>query len=365
VLTNLKLSATNDIAFNEVYPAQMPDLFHGQELMVLGRFTGKGPSALKLTGMVGMEPKEFAYDVTFPDKTGDDKKFVEEIWARRKVGYLLDQIRANGEKKELVDEVVALAKKYGITTPYTSYLVVPDAPVTVARGPLPPGAAPVPAAPPVALRPEGEKGPAVKLGDFVKGVKGAGASSGRPGEGRGGLGGFRGEFSKKDLESKRKDAKGKGKGGEKAERAADEALAKMKAFDRARELLRTADLDGVQGGKLGVDLSEEGGRLRQQSRLTRSAVRRVLDRNLLEVGGVWIDEGFDPKMKSVTVKAMSKAYFRILERQPSARKVFQLGNHVVWVTPSSTALLIDTSDGVEEMTDADIDRLFTAPKKKS
>ncbi len=50
------------------------------------------------------------------------------MWARRKVGYLLDQIRANGEKKELVDEVVTLAKKYGITTPYTSYLIVPGAP---------------------------------------------------------------------------------------------------------------------------------------------------------------------------------------------------------------------------------------------
>ena len=48
---------------------------------------------------------------------------------------MLDQIRANGEKKELVDEVVALAKKYGITTPYTSYLVVPDGPMPVVREP--------------------------------------------------------------------------------------------------------------------------------------------------------------------------------------------------------------------------------------
>src|SRR5207244_752439 len=48
------------------------------------------------------------------------------------VGYLLDQIRLNGEKKELLDEVTALAKKYGIATPYTSYLIVPDAPAAVA-----------------------------------------------------------------------------------------------------------------------------------------------------------------------------------------------------------------------------------------
>ena len=71
--------------------------------------------------------------MTFPEKTGDEKAFVEDLWARRKVGYLLDQIRVNGEKKELVDEVMALAKKYGIATPYTSYLVVPDGPVPSGR----------------------------------------------------------------------------------------------------------------------------------------------------------------------------------------------------------------------------------------
>jgi Ca-activated chloride channel family protein len=65
----------------------------------------------------------------------------------------------------------------------------------------------------------------------------------------------------------------------------------------------------------------------------------------------------------VTVKAMSKAYFRILERQPNLRRVFQLGNYLVWVTPSQGALVIDANAGAEEMPDADIDRLFVAPKK--
>jgi len=81
---------------------------------------------------IGKETKEFVYEMTFPDKTDDAKEFVEQLWARRKVGYLLDQIRANGEKKELKDEVIVLAKKYGITTPYTSYLIVPDGPLPVA-----------------------------------------------------------------------------------------------------------------------------------------------------------------------------------------------------------------------------------------
>jgi Ca-activated chloride channel family protein len=67
-------------------------------------------------------------------------------------------------------------------------------------------------------------------------------------------------------------------------------------------------------------------------------------------------------MPNVTVKAMSPAYFRILEKQPKMKEVFRLGNHVVWVTPNGTALVIDLNDGVEKLSDAEIDRLFIAKK---
>jgi len=43
---NLKLSATNDISLGEVYPAQLPDLFHGSQLVVLGRLQRQGPAAI-------------------------------------------------------------------------------------------------------------------------------------------------------------------------------------------------------------------------------------------------------------------------------------------------------------------------------
>jgi Ca-activated chloride channel family protein len=81
-----------------------------------------------------------SYEAHFPARS-DQKPFVEELWARRKIGYLLDQIRATAKTKELVDAVTALAKKYGIATPYTSWLVVPDTPVPIVRpphSPLPP-----------------------------------------------------------------------------------------------------------------------------------------------------------------------------------------------------------------------------------
>jgi len=48
---------------------------------------------------------------------------VARLWATRRVGQLLEEIRLKGENEELKDEIVALAKEFGLVTPYTSYLV--------------------------------------------------------------------------------------------------------------------------------------------------------------------------------------------------------------------------------------------------
>ena len=353
VLTDLKLVVGPDVKLSEVYPPQLPDLFHGTQLVVLGRYHGHGHAAVKLTGNVGKEAKEFVYEVSFPDKAVEDKSFVEDLWARRKVGYLLDEIRRNGQKKELVDEVVTLAKRYGITTPYTSYLVVPDAPVPVAGGAFRGGInRPVPvngAALPAGLAPApGAKGGGLRVEAFARQMQ----------KEKGELQGSRGRFQDKNLKDLEEEETKSGDG--KKAKATAEARGQKRAFDDAREFLLRRKLDEVQAGQLGVDLSVQTNNLRTQSRLTQNAQQRVQNRNVLEVGGVWIDEGFEAKTPIVTVKAMSPAYFRILERHPAVRDVFRLGNYVVWIAPSGTALVIDTQAGSQEMSDADIDRLFTA-----
>src|SRR5207248_383623 len=81
----------------------------------------------------------------------------------------------------------------------------------------------------------------------------------------------------------------------------------------------------------------------------------VAGRNCLEVGGVWIDDGFEASMATVVVKAQSPAYFRLLERQPRVKDLYRLGNHLLWVTPSRQALVVDTTEGKSELTDAEID----------
>src|SRR6185437_2375822 len=140
VMTDLRLTTGDSVHLHEMYPPKLPDLFQGTQLVVIARYSGSGHTALRLSGMVGGEKKEFVYDVNFPARTESEaaKEFVEPLWARRKVGFLLDQIRANGEQKELIDEVTALAKRYGIATPYTSFLVVPDGPMPVVQPGRPP-----------------------------------------------------------------------------------------------------------------------------------------------------------------------------------------------------------------------------------
>jgi Ca-activated chloride channel family protein len=377
VLTNLKLAVGENIKLSEVYPPQLPDLFHGTQLVVLGRYDGNGHAAIKLTGSVGKEQREFVYEVNFPDKTAEEKPFVEDLWARRKVGYLLDQIRLNGEKEELVKEVVTLAKRYGITTPYTSYLIVPDAPTPVAAlreknksgaekpnvafAPVPtsgPGFAPPALQPPAAggipgtASPKGAgggQGAQMPVADFIKQVQKT------PGE----AGQFR--YKLADEEMKRLEALGT-KGGASYGANVDDAKRRWAAYNQAHSYFKRGDKDAVQAGRLGVDLSVESNNLRNQKQISQNAVRRVQNRNALDVGGVWIDEAYEASLKTVTVKAMSKAYFRILERHPLVKDVYALGNHLVWVTPSGTALVIDTTTGRTEMPDSEIDALFVAKK---
>src|SRR5262249_11066975 len=120
--------------------------------------------------------------------------------------------------------------------------------------------------------------------------------------------------------------------------------------------------DAVQSGKLGVDLSVQTQNLRNQVRLEQTALRNVQGRNLMEVGGVWVDEAFQPEQKTLVVKAQSEAYFQMLKRKPELKDVFRLGNHLVWVAPNGVALVVDTEEGTEKLSDAEIDGLFVARK---
>ncbi|MBY0327013.1 MAG: hypothetical protein K2Q30_08835, partial [Gemmataceae bacterium] len=117
-----------------------------------------------------------------------------------------------------------------------------------------------------------------------------------------------------------------------------------------------------QGGKMGVDLSVQNQNFRDQITVSETAIKQISGRSMIEVGGVWIDEGFQKSMPTMVIQAQSDAYFRLLEKQPQLRKLFGLGNYLIWVTPASTALVIDTQEGKNTISDKEIEQMF-APNK--
>ena len=69
--------------------------------------------------------QSFIYeDNLFRTSGGED--FIPRLWATRAIGHLLREIRLHGEDRELVQSVINLSTRYGIITPYTSYLIEED-----------------------------------------------------------------------------------------------------------------------------------------------------------------------------------------------------------------------------------------------
>ena len=125
VLANLKLE-TGSVTVSKLYPKELPDLFKGDQLVAFGTYSHAGKTALTLTGTIDGQPQTFSQDVTFDEQTDDGKDWIAKLWATRRIGYLLDDMRLHGENKELKDEIVELARRWGVVTPYTAMLIIED-----------------------------------------------------------------------------------------------------------------------------------------------------------------------------------------------------------------------------------------------
>lgn len=128
VLSNLAFDF-GKLHAEDVYPYPLPDLFAGSQLVLTGRYRTGGPVQIGLTGMVNGQPKAFMFDdLTLRTEKGEP--YIARLWATRKIGHLLNEIRLHGQNRELVDEIVSLATRHGIATPFTSFFVPePEQPV--------------------------------------------------------------------------------------------------------------------------------------------------------------------------------------------------------------------------------------------
>jgi len=118
-------------------PATLPDLFEGDQLVVLGTYRGEEPLTFTVTGNYLGEQRTFHLPFTLERATVKNG-FVPRLWASRRIAMLTDAIRALGADaapaqaqrraatdpriKELVDEIVRLSTEFGILTEYTAFL---------------------------------------------------------------------------------------------------------------------------------------------------------------------------------------------------------------------------------------------------
>lgn len=277
VLTNLKLDM-GGVETDLVYPREMPDIFRGSQVTLIGRYTNRAElrnAMLRLTGRTGNQTRAFDYaNVNFPSKE-DNNDFLPRLWATRRVGWLMEQIRSNGEQKELTDEIVDLGTRYGIVTPYTSYLA------------LEPGQQAVAADAPSPITRRDERNRPMNQRGARSGVGGglsAGSASAPPPP---------------------KEA-AKATTGEYAVRESKRARAQQ-------EVLR---VDGAD---------EEGG--------ASAAVNKVGDKTFYLREGVWIDSEFKPesKLPETVVEFGGEEYFALIKREPQLARFFALGERVVVV----------------------------------
>jgi len=136
VLTDLELDY-NGFDVYDIYPSPLPDLFAGSQIIVVGRYRQGGVSTVTLIGQVEGETQEFSYpgQVFTRNNQGADETLaaIPRLWATRKIGYLLNKIRLDGNDQETIDQIVRLSIRYGIVTPYTSYLVTEPLPLGAAE----------------------------------------------------------------------------------------------------------------------------------------------------------------------------------------------------------------------------------------
>jgi len=320
------------VQIRDFYPKELPDLFCGGQVTVFGRYRKNGHVAVTLSGLIDGAKHDFVYETTFPDKETQNA-FIPRLWATRKIGYLLDEIRLRGENRELKDEVVQLSKEYGIVTPYTSYLVLENdgeyAKHDIERRTNKPEAAARWA------RPAAETAP----GDTAADEEMAGYGGGERDRLRGGREGGRPPEKRKDL----------------AIPVFDDALAvapvEMPKMTEGKKGLRYEQssktdvrryLEKEEGAEA-IQLSEAIDAYKRASAPATgpAAVKNVGKRMFYLLDGVWTDREFRKGMKTIALKYASDEYFRFIEKHPDLKPVFALGDRLVVCLDDKTAVVVE------------------------
>ena len=275
VLSAVRLNFPKNIRTGQIYPRELPDLYLGSALSVIGRYQGSGRGIIEIQGLINGRSQTLTFSADFAAQSLKND-FLPSLWAARRVGFLLDQIRLHGENKELVDEVTSLARLYGIVTPYTSYLIVEDEKIRRDRGDL--------------------ADSDMTLGRI------AAASPG---------------FAQKQREefSRMKDDKSGGSG--------VQISSELQKLNQAQAVAET------RSGENRLSYRDHGDREQNLGR----QVKNVAGRTLYFSGAMWVDASVQglSSLPVMRIAFASEKYFELLRREPAVKTFLALGRNIKFV----------------------------------
>ncbi len=270
VFSNLSVNY-GDAGVKNIYPKKLPDLFKNSPIVITGRYKKGVKTKIVLGGTIAGERKTFEYALDFRPENAQNE-FIPQIWAAQHIGYLLDEIRLNGEDKEMKDEITEVARKYGIITPYTSFLIMEEED---------------------RRRADGDSKPAVQLlRNEVSGDESFGKSM------------------KKDF-SFIHDKEGKGSVAASSEIYSLQNAVNREQIYQGRERLSYTD---VSGNKQNLA----------------SQVKNIQGRAVYQSNKIWIDSEIQNASNAKTKKIQfaSAEYFELINKEPESAQFLSLGKNV-------------------------------------
>jgi Ca-activated chloride channel family protein len=304
VMTDIALEVSGSKVFDVFPQKNYPHLFEGSQLIVVGSYRQPGPVTIKLSGEVAGRKRTFELQGKLAQHN-EEHDFVPLVWASRKIGYLMDEVRLHGQNQELVDEIIRLSKEFGIMTEFTAFLVTePNLGREEAKR---------------RTLDQVSKAKGARSGAWATGQAqnarrlSAAAAPQAMGGGKGGFGGFKDSF---------------GVSAAPAAPAAGMRSANQAFIDREG---RVQTMQGVQN---------------------------VSNRAFYQQGKVWIDQSVTAKMPVVRIQQYSKASFQLAAASKLARRFLAVGDEVKFVLNGQA--VVAGSQGKTELTESELKKLVGA-----
>jgi Ca-activated chloride channel family protein len=123
---DLRLTTPPKAGVDKVYPLE-DAVFDGGEARWVGQYSKPQKSAgFRVDGQQDGRALKAESKADLPEKALEHDQ-LPRLWATARVQALLDQIERDGESEAAINEVIRLARRYKLVTPYTSFLAAPRA----------------------------------------------------------------------------------------------------------------------------------------------------------------------------------------------------------------------------------------------